>query len=158
MHSVYIGLGTNLGDKETNLKNAIQQLRLQAGIVVRQSSFCISKPCGFQSENMFLNAVILIETQLSPLKLLRKTQKIENLLGRNSPSMQGYTDRVIDIDILLYDELILNHPKLKIPHPHITERDFVIRPLAQIAPELLHPVTGKYIRDYVTTEQHLFIQ
>jgi len=149
MPLVYVGLGSNLGDKDENLKEAIQQLNLQVGKVVVSSSFYVSAPLGFQSENMFLNAVVLLETQLTPLKLLNKTQQIEKHLGRTEKSHKGFTDRKIDIDILMYDQLILDHPKLKIPHPHITERDFVIRPLIEIAQTIVHPVTGKLIREYL---------
>ncbi len=149
MPLVYIGLGTNLGDKESNLKNAVEQLNLQAGKVLVSSTFYVSAPSGFQSENMFLNAVVLLETALTPLKLLKTTQNIEEYLGRKLKTTLGYEDRIIDIDILLYDQLILNHPKLQIPHPHITERDFVIGPLTEIAPELVHPVTGKLISEYL---------
>lgn len=148
MPLVYIGLGTNLGDKESNLKNAIEQLNLQAGKVLVSSSFYVSVPLGFQSENMFLNAVVLLETSLTPLKLLKTTQSIEKLVGRKLKTTKDYEDRLIDIDILLYDQLILNHPKLQIPHPHITERDFVIQPLTEIAPDLVHPVTGKLMSEY----------
>jgi len=98
---------------------------------------------------MFLNAVVLLESSLTPLKLLKTTQSIEKQLGRKLKTTKGYEDRLIDLDILLYDQLILNHPKLQIPHPHITERDFVIQPLTEIAPELVHPVTGKLMSEYL---------
>ena len=145
MSLAYIGLGSNLGDKEFNLRNSIEQLNLHAGKVLQSSSFYVSAPLGFKSENMFLNAVVLLETSFTPLKLLRTTQNIEKLLGRKTKKTRSYEDRIIDIDILLYDQLILNHPKLTIPHPHIAERDFVIRPLTEIATGLIHPATGKLI-------------
>ena len=143
MPLVYIGLGTNLGDKESNLVKSIDQLNLEAGKVLLCSSFYVSEPSAFQSYNMFLNAVVLLETSLAPLKLLNVTQRIEKSMGRKLKTSQGYEDRIIDIDILIYDQLIFNHPRLKIPHPHIAERDFVIRPLTEIAPELFQHLTGK---------------
>ena len=143
MALVYLGLGTNLGDKERNLNNAILKISQDIGKVICQSSFYASKPWGFESENDFLNAVILAETNMSPLELLAKTQEIELELGRTVKSTNGYADRVIDIDILLFDNEIIDLSELKIPHPLITERDFVYIPLLEIAPNLLHPISGK---------------
>jgi len=113
---------------------------LEVGKVLSQSSFYVSKPWGFDSENDFLNAVVLVETNLSPFDLLSKTQAIEMNMGRITKTTSSYIDRVIDIDILLYDNLIIDQPTLKIPHPLLAERDFVLIPLAEIAPDLEHPV------------------
>jgi 2-amino-4-hydroxy-6-hydroxymethyldihydropteridine diphosphokinase len=143
MAMVYLGLGTNLGDKERNLNDAILKLSLDVGEIICQSSFYASKPWGFQSENEFLNAVVSVETSLVPLALLAKTQEIEREFGRTSKTIKGYSDRVIDIDILLYDKELIDLPELKIPHPFITERDFVFVPLLEIAPNLLNPISGK---------------
>jgi len=140
MALVYLGLGTNLGDKERNLNDAVMALTLEVGKVLSQSSFYVSKPWGFDSENDFLNAVVLVETNLSPFDLLSKTQAIEMNMGRITKTTSDYIDRVIDIDILLYDNLIIDQPTLKIPHPLLAERDFVLIPLAEIAPDLEHPV------------------
>ncbi|HEY5589499.1 MAG TPA: 2-amino-4-hydroxy-6-hydroxymethyldihydropteridine diphosphokinase [Paludibacter sp.] len=140
MALVYLGLGTNLGDKERNLNDAVMVLTLEVGKVLSQSSFYVSKPWGFDSENDFLNAVVLVETNLSPFDLLSKTQAIEMNMGRITKTTSSYIDRVIDIDILLYDNLIIDQPTLKIPHPLLAERDFVLIPLAEIAPDLEHPV------------------
>ncbi len=147
MGLVYLGLGTNLGDKERNLNDAMLALAMEVGNVISQSTFYTSKPWGFKSENEFLNAVVLVETQLSPFDLLLKTQEIEKQLGRTSKTDSEYTDRIIDIDILLYDRLIINQPTLKIPHPLIADRDFVLIPLTEIAPDLTHPVSGKKFKD-----------
>ena len=147
MALVYLGLGTNIGDKEQNLNSAIRKLSLEVGEITRQSGFHASRPWGFQSENEFLNAVILAETNLLPLELLAKTKQIERELGRTTKSGKGYADRMIDIDILLYDDLIIDTPELKIPHPLIMERDFVYIPLLEIAPDLLHPKAGRKIAD-----------
>ena len=143
MALVYLGLGTNLGDKERNLNEAILKILQEVGKIICQSGFYESKPWGFQSENEFLNAVVSVETNLSALELLAKTQEIERELGRTAKSSNGYADRVIDIDILLYDNEIIDLPELKIPHPLITERDFVYVPLLEIAPNLLNPISGK---------------
>ena len=151
MALVYLGLGTNLGDKERNLNEAILKISQEVGKIICQSGFYASKPWGFQSENEFLNAVVSVETDLSALQLLAKTQEIERELGRTAKLSNGYADRVIDIDILLYDREIINLPELKIPHPFIAERDFVYVPLLEIAPDLVHPASGKKFRELVIT-------
>jgi len=142
MPFVHLGLGTNLGDKEKNLQQAVNRLSL-LGTIKKQSNSFLSKPWGFDSENMFQNAVVLLETSLLPFDLLTQTKQIECELGRTSKSINGYSDRIIDIDILLYDDQIINTPELKIPHPLITERDFVLIPLLEISPEAVDPVTGE---------------
>ena len=139
MAVVYLGLGTNLGNKEDNLKKAIVFLD-DLGEIISISSFHRSKPWGFESENDFLNAVVSIETSFSPFELLAGTQEIEKKMGRTNKSNENYSDRVIDIDILFYDELILDTLELKIPHPLLQERDFVLIPLAEIAPNLIRSV------------------
>jgi 2-amino-4-hydroxy-6-hydroxymethyldihydropteridine diphosphokinase len=130
---VYLGLGSNLGDKEENIHNAIKLISERVGLVVRQSSLITTEPWGFESDNVFVNAVILCETKLTPRQVLRATQKIERELGRTHKSVGGhYTDRLIDIDILLYDDLRVDEPDLQIPHPLMQERDFVMIPLGEI--------------------------
>ena len=147
MALVYLGLGTNLGEKERNLNDAIISLSQEVGFVIRSSTFYASKPWGFESDNDFLNAVVLVDTALIPFDVLSKTQEIEKSLGRTAKTINGYSDRLIDIDILLYDNLIIDQPTLKIPHPLIAERDFVIIPLSEIAPDLVHPVFGRKIAE-----------
>ena len=143
MPLAYLGLGTNLGNKAANLDLAIQALDMQAGKVCAVSGYYQSAPVEFDSDNDFLNAVLLLETELSPLKLLHITQLIEKELGRTQKSVDGiYSDRTMDIDLLLYDNLVIDLPELKIPHPKMTERDFVLIPLTEIAPDLIHPATG----------------
>lgn len=136
-------MGTNLGEKERNLNDAIISLSQEVGFVIRSSTFYTSKPWGFESDNDFLNAVVLIDTTLTPFDVLDKTQEIERNLGRIAKTINGYSDRLIDIDILLYDNLIIDQPTLKIPHPLIAERDFVLLPFVEIAPDLVHPVLGR---------------
>ena len=143
-----MGLGSNLGDKEENIRKAIALIGERVGEVVRQSSLIETEPWGYESENKFLNGVIFVETNLSPRQLLKATQKIERDLGkkkvhatkRSQDSSLStlhsslYKDRPIDIDILLYDDLTVDEPDLKIPHPLMQERDFVMIPLTQIKP------------------------
>lgn len=139
-HQVYLGLGSNLGDKVWNLQEAIRLIGERIGLVTRQSSFIETEPWGFESENRFLNAVILCETEKTPREVLLLTQQIERDLGRTKKStslltpslLPSYQDRTVDIDILLYDDLTVDEPDLKIPHPLMHERDFVMIPLKEI--------------------------
>lgn len=147
MAKVYFGLGTNLGDKENNLRTAVDHIEKRIGKAISLSAFYETAPWGFASENNFLNAVICIDSKLTPFEILAETQVIEKGLGRGSKSGGGYSDRIIDIDILLYDDLILSTDKLILPHPLMTERSFVMEPLREIAPELIHPVLKKKIKE-----------
>jgi 2-amino-4-hydroxy-6-hydroxymethyldihydropteridine diphosphokinase len=132
-HEVYLGLGTNLGDKVQNLKDAISRISDAVGRILRQSSFIETEPWGFESENTFLNAVVCCETEKTPREVLLLTQQIERDMGRKQKSVSvGYVDRPIDIDILLYDDLTVDEPDLKIPHPLMHQRDFVMIPLEEI--------------------------
>ena len=139
VHKVYLGLGSNLGDKETHIRKAITLIGERVGTVLRQSSLIETEPWGFESEHTFLNGVILVETTLTPRQTLKATQKIERDLGRkrkstdsSSHQLPNYSDRPIDIDILLYDDLTIDEPDLKIPHPLMEQRDFVMIPLREI--------------------------
>ena len=144
MATVYLGLGTNLGDKEANLRTAIYKLQERIGKQVSLSSFYETAPWGFESDHSFLNAAIGLETSLSPIEILHITQEIEKELGRTKKSVNGsYSDRLIDIDILLYDNLVLQTLELTIPHPLMTERDFVMKPLIEIAGNVIHPTRQK---------------
>ena len=133
-HRVYLGLGSNLGNREENIRKAIVLIGEKVGTVLRQSSLIETEPWGFESENSFLNGVILVETTFTPRQTLKATQKIERELGRKrkSDSLKKYADRPIDIDILLYDDLTIDEPDLKIPHPLMAQRDFVMIPLREI--------------------------
>ncbi len=129
----YLSLGSNLGNREENLRKAISMIEERAGHVLATSSFMQTLPWGFVSDNVFLNACVKIDTTLSPQQLLAETQKIEKALGRSKKSVDGqYSDRTIDIDILLYGDLTVDDDNLKIPHPHMYERDFVMMPLREI--------------------------
>lgn len=140
-HHVYLGLGANLGDRRQSLTEAIRLIGERVGEVVRQSSFIETEPWGFQSEHPFLNAVVLCHTAKTPREVLQLTQQIELDMGRRKSSVpsssdkltnRNYQDRPIDIDILLYDDWIVDEPDLQIPHPLMHERDFVMIPLREI--------------------------
>ena len=138
MSTLYLSLGTNLGDRRQNLKSALELIDREVGTVVSASDIIETDPWGFESPNPFLNMVVKVETDLKPLEVLDVTQEIERQLGRATKSVNGeYHDRLIDIDILLYDDLVMDTPELTIPHPLMYERKFVMEPLAQIAPELV---------------------
>ncbi len=129
----YLSLGANIGDRRATLASAIRMLKERVGNVVKVSSIIESEPQGFTSNNKFLNLCIAIDTQLSPRELLTITQEIERTLGRTTKSIDlHYTDRPIDIDILLYGDSVINEEDLIIPHPRMNERDFVMTPLKEI--------------------------
>ena len=144
MHQVYLGLGSNLGDRRENIRRAVELIGDRVGTVVRHSSLIETEPWGFTSEHRFLNAVVCCETDKTPREVLRITQQIERDMGRTrksrgqkptanrQPPKALYADRPIDIDILLYDDLTVDEPDLKIPHPLMNERDFVMIPLREI--------------------------
>lgn len=148
MAEVYLGLGTNLGDKENNLNLAMDEIRKRVGEITSLSAFYATEPWGFDSQNSFLNAVCKAHTTLSPFEVLSTTQAIEKDLGRIRKSVGGqYSDRPIDIDILLYDNLIIDTPQLSIPHPLMHKRLFVMEPLTEIAPELVHPMLHRSMKE-----------
>lgn len=149
MTKVYLALGTNLGDKEYNLRMTVDKINERIGRVISLSAFYATAPWGFDSANFFLNAACCVETSLSVWELLDITQEIEQEIGRKNKSVNGiYSDRLIDIDLLLYDSLIINTDKLTLPHPLMTERDFVMKPLCEIAPDLIHPVLHKRMCEF----------
>ncbi|KAA6346598.1 2-amino-4-hydroxy-6-hydroxymethyldihydropteridine pyrophosphokinase [termite gut metagenome] len=148
MARVYLGLGSNLGNKEQNLHNAIQKIEKRIGKIVSLSAFYVTTPLGFISGNDFLNAVLCSESLLFPLEILKETQLIECEMGRVNKSVDGiYQDRLIDIDLLLYDRLIMKTEKLTLPHPLMSKRLFVMKPMGEIAPEIIHPVLGKKMKE-----------
>lgn len=147
---VYFSLGTNLGDKEQNLRMAVQKIRKQIGEVISLSAFYATAPWGFSSDNTFLNAALCVDTALAPLEVLQTTQEIEREMGRTHKSVNAvYSDRVIDIDLLLCfaddgTPVLLDTPELKLPHPLMQERRFVMEPLAEIASGVVHPGIAVY--------------
>jgi 2-amino-4-hydroxy-6-hydroxymethyldihydropteridine diphosphokinase len=142
MNKVFLGIGTNLGDRKSNLREAIEKIKVHIGRVLNSSSVYETAPWGFDAENDFLNMVICVETSLSPPELLKKIIVIESMLGRDR-DQDRYSSRVIDIDILLYDDLVMNEKGLKIPHRLMHERKFVLVPFCELAPDLIHPIFRK---------------
>ena len=147
MSTVYLGLGTNLGDKEVQLRTAVNEIEKRIGRIMILSAFYTTIPWGLTSEHTFLSAACAVETSLNPYELLSVTQVIEKNLGRKHKSVDHhYADRLIDIDILFFDQIIIHEADLQIPHPLLTKRDFVLKPLVEITPELVHPINHLTIR------------
>jgi len=144
MSIAYLGLGTNLGDRKKNLSKAIEAISLKMSIS-KQSSLYETTAWGYTDQPDFLNQVIQVETELSPLRLLNFLKKTELKLGRVENFRYG--PRLIDIDILFYDDLVITTSRLQIPHPKITERAFVLVPLNEIAPGYIHPVLKKTVAE-----------
>ena len=147
MSNVYLGLGTNLGDRKQNISKAIEAISLKMSIS-KQSSLYETTAWGYTNQPDFLNQVIQVETNMSPLRLLNFLKKTEVELGRVENFRYG--PRLIDIDILFYDDLIKTTSRLQIPHPRIPERAFVLVPLNEIAPGYVHPVLKKTIAELLT--------
>ena len=143
MSIAYIALGSNLGDKEKNLRRALLLLTQQGVEVVRVSSFLSTEPYGVTDQPQFLNAVACVRTSLAPLALLDVLLATELAMGR--VRLRHWGERNIDLDLLLYEDVVLNTPRLRLPHPDMQNRDFVLLPLAEIAPELKHPTLQKTI-------------
>ncbi|MDR1679742.1 MAG: 2-amino-4-hydroxy-6-hydroxymethyldihydropteridine diphosphokinase [Prevotellaceae bacterium] len=144
---VLLGLGSNLGNKEQNLRFAINEIEQHIGKIARASSFYESEPWGYCSKNSFLNAAVCVHSDLLPEQLLEACKAIEKAAGRTARTTAGYQDRVLDIDILYYGNCVLNTGQLQLPHPHIARRRFVLEPLCEIAPQFIDPLTGKTIKD-----------
>ena len=143
MPLLYISLGANTGSRAATLRLALEALDRRLGRRVGCSSFYETEPVGFASPHKFLNAAAAYETELTPRQLLCVTQEVERQLGRTSKSRDGrYADRPIDIDLLMLDGVVLSEPDLCLPHPAMAGRRFVLEPLAEIAPEALHPTEG----------------
>lgn len=142
--AIYIALGSNLGDTDNNLKEALRRLTLKGIRVCRVSDFMTTKPYGVTDQPDFLNAVAEIETDKSPTELLHVLLQIEQEMGRNR--IRHWGERNIDLDLLLFDDRIIDLLELQVPHPDMQNRDFVLGPLAQIAPEVMHPALRKTIR------------
>lgn len=147
MAKAYLSLGTNIGNRRGNLIRAAALLAERTGDILALSALYETEPWGFDSPHPFLNAALVLETALSPLELLDATRLIEIEMGRVEKSAGGvYEDRTIDIDLLLYDEVVMQTPRLTLPHPLMHRRAFVLEPLAEIAPEAVHPVFHQTIR------------
>jgi 2-amino-4-hydroxy-6-hydroxymethyldihydropteridine diphosphokinase len=141
---IYLALGTNLGDREANLRQAIALLAPEV-TVVRESSVYATPPWGYADQPEFLNQVIEVETLLHPLPLLHRLKSIEEQMGREETFRNG--PRLIDLDILFYGQAVVDGELLKIPHPRLQDRAFVLVPLAELAPDFVHPVLHETVQD-----------
>jgi len=142
----YIGLGSNLGCRERTLRQALRELARRDGIdVQRVSSFVETEPVGGPPQGRFLNAAASLKTDLAPADLLHVMQEIEDMFGRERTVRWG--PRTLDLDLLLFDDLTVDEPGLCVPHPLMHARRFVLEPLCQIAPDALHPVLGRTVRE-----------
>jgi len=141
---IYLSLGSNLGDREANLRGAVERLAGRDVRVLRTSRIYETEPVDYRDQAWFLNQVVEAETALFPLQFLTRTARLERDLGRKRTVPKG--PRTIDIDILFYASAVIETPKLEIPHPRIAERRFVLVPLAELAPDLRHPVTNRTVR------------
>ena len=146
MAEVYFSLGSNVGDRISSLVEATTRIEKQIGLVKQYSSVIESEPWGFYSETAFYNMVLLVETDLTPHHILSEVLGIEKALGRTRQG-KGYANRIIDIDILFYDNIEINDENLQVPHPLLHKRKFVLYPLAEITPGLIHPVLHTSVAD-----------
>ena len=145
MHKCFLLLGSNLGEKIKILESALDAINATIGAVVQKSSFYQSAPWGFEAADNFINTVAEVNTQRTPGEILVAIHDIEAGLGRVRGNSGGYQSRTIDIDILFYDDEIIDRQNLTIPHPRLHSRRFTLKPLAEIAPDFIHPVMGKSI-------------
>ena len=145
MKTAYLGLGSNLGDRRQNLTDAVILLTSERILVKRKSSIWETEPRDVLDQPKFLNQVIEVETDLFPRQLFQRLQRIEREMGRLKRTPKG--PRLIDIDILLYGNAVVKSPELEIPHPRMAERRFVLAPLAELAPDLRHPVLKRTVRE-----------
>jgi 2-amino-4-hydroxy-6-hydroxymethyldihydropteridine diphosphokinase len=143
-HNIFLALGSNIGNKQRYIDEAIQHLGPNV-TNIRLSKIYETKPMYFEAQDVFLNAVLQAETNLTPVELLPFVKKLETKIGRLTRFPNG--PREIDIDILFYEDLIYSDELLTIPHPGIAQRDFVLRPLMDLAPELIHPVLRKSVAE-----------
>ena len=148
--AAYLSLGSNLGDRRDNLQQALELME-EAGIAIRRrSSVYESAPQNYLDQPWFLNMAVEVETSLPPAELLSLLQSIERRLGRDRNLSVRFGPRSIDLDILLYGSLIVDTPGLVLPHPRMWERRFVLEPLSEIAPELVDPVSGRPLQEFLT--------
>mgnify|MGYP001828297408 FL=1 len=151
MNLIYLSLGSNLGRREQHLEDALELIQSRIGTIEKVSRYYESESWGYSSKNSFYNCCVSLRTNMLPLVLLDQLLEIEKALGRIRENTKGrrgeraYSDRIIDIDLLLYGDYQMEHPRLVIPHPSMGDRRFVLAPLAEIAPDLIHPLAGMSI-------------
>lgn len=156
---VTVIFGSNTGNRQEIIEKAISALALHAGEIMEMSSYYETEPWGFDSPEVFLNRIVLFDTALSPRDFLASCLQTEQQLGRVRHTGPRYQSRTIDIDILFYESIILNTPELTIPHPRITERNFVLIPLNELMPEFRHPVFNEAIADLLKkSPDHLLVK
>jgi 2-amino-4-hydroxy-6-hydroxymethyldihydropteridine diphosphokinase len=148
---IYLSLGSNLGDRAVNLERAIDALAGIGAHVLRRSSICETEPVDFLAQPWFLNCVVEAETSLGPLPLLKGLQGIERSMGSQKLIFRG--PRIVDLDILFYEDVVIHEKGIEIPHPRLSERRFVLIPLAELAPNFLHPVLKVTIRELLDATQ-----
>ena len=148
MATLYLSLGTNLGDRQLNLETALTLIGQKIGTIQAMSGVLETVSWGYDSPNRFLNLAVKVKTGLTPQETLKASKGIEKEMGRTTKTdTNGYQDRIIDIDILMYNDMVMETPELTLPHKLMHKRRFVLEPLAEIAPELVHPVMQKTIRE-----------
>lgn len=152
MATVLLALGSNLGDTAANIERMVELISQHVGRVTAQSRTHSTAPVGFSSPNRFSNAAVAVETTLPWQQVLYRTQRIEQMLGRTHKNDgSGYKDRTADIDIVLFEDLVINNDGCQIPHPRFREREFVLAPLCEVAPNATDPTSGKTIRELLQT-------
>lgn len=148
VHTIYLSLGSNDGAREEQLRKAMQSIDSYVGKIKKVSRIYEGEPVGFESDKRFLNLCLELRTEDGPHQLLLKLEAIEVKLGRLKPSIFSvYTDRTIDMDIVFFDDVVLNSKDLIIPHPRMHERRFVLEPLAELCPDFIHPVLKKTVQE-----------
>lgn len=144
-HTAFVALGSNLGDRQGNLNRAIELLQQHGVEVLKVSTFIETEPYGVTDQPRFLNGACMVKTELSPLELLRLLLSVEKEMGR--VRLRHWGERNIDLDLLLYEGVIMDTEELRLPHPDMANRDFVMLPLAELAPSLIHPVLQKTMQE-----------
>lgn len=144
-HTAFVALGSNLGDRQGNLNRAVELLQQHGVEVLKVSTFIETEPYGVTDQPCFLNGACMVKTELSPLELLRLLLSVEKEMGR--VRLRHWGERNIDLDLLLYEGVIMDTEELRLPHPDMANRDFVMLPLAELAPSLIHPVLQKTMQE-----------
>ena len=152
MPRAYLSIGSNLGDRINYINKAIEKLKQNNIKIIKSSNIIETEPYGYKEQGKFLNMAVEIDSDLEPFELMKLISRIESELGRIRTVRRG--PRVIDIDIIFYDSLIINEPDLKIPHPDMQNRLFVLKPLQEIAPDFVHPVLNKTITELLESLKH----
>lgn len=144
---VIAGLGSNQGDRFASLGRAMELIREEAGEIIAASSVWETEPWGFDADEQFLNMVVVFETVMQPPQLMQLFRSIEGRMGRKRSGGGKYESRIIDLDILLWEERVISLPGLEVPHPKLTDRRFVLEPLSEVAPDTVHPVTQQTVAE-----------